>query len=91
MIQRLSNALGLGEEDEWRPLNAVCCGDGGGGAYASGGGWRSIKDFGAVGNGVADDTAAFQAAVNSVTKIFLPPGTYNIDGTVLIRTCLKIV
>lgn len=36
---------------------------------------RSVKDFGAVGDGVTDDSAAFQAAVNSI-----PSGTY---GTVL--------
>jgi len=37
----------------------------------------SVKDFGAVGNGVADDTAAIQAALNSgSTEIFVPPGTY---------------
>lgn len=37
----------------------------------------SVKDFGAIGNGVADDTAAIQAAINSnaLTVIF-PPGTY---------------
>ena len=37
----------------------------------------SVKDFGAVGNGVADDTAAIQAAFNSgVPSLFIPSGTY---------------
>ncbi len=40
----------------------------------------SVKDFGAVGNGVADDTAAIQAAVNylpaSGGQIYFPTGTY---------------
>lgn len=45
----------------------------------------SVKDFGAVGNGVADDSAAFSLAiayVNSVGSVTLviPPGTYNING-----------
>jgi len=45
------------------------------------------KDFGAVGNGVADDTAAFQAAINSVSsgaavQLFVPPGTYNLASNV---------
>ena len=42
----------------------------------------SVKDFGAVGDGVADDTAAIQAALNSATgkglTIYVPQGTYKI-------------
>jgi len=37
----------------------------------------SVKDFGAVGNGVANDTAAIQLAVNSgAEEIYFPNGTY---------------
>jgi hypothetical protein len=38
----------------------------------------SVKDFGAVGNGVADDTAALQLALNAGAGkcVYLPPGTY---------------
>ena len=39
----------------------------------------SVKDFGAVGDGVTDDTAAIQGAISGVdagTKIFFPEGTY---------------
>lgn len=40
----------------------------------------SVKDFGAVGDGVTDDTAAIQAAVNacitSKASCYLPAGTY---------------
>lgn len=36
----------------------------------------SVKDFGAVGDGVADDTTALQAAINSGKPIFIPSGTY---------------
>jgi hypothetical protein len=40
----------------------------------------SVKDFGAVGDGVADDTAAIQAAIdaigNSGGTVMFPPGTY---------------
>lgn len=38
----------------------------------------SVKDFGAVGDGVADDTKAFQAAIKAAKPgaIFVPPGRY---------------
>lgn len=36
----------------------------------------SVKDFGAVGDGVADDTAAIQAAIISGKQVFFPSGTY---------------
>lgn len=36
-----------------------------------------VKDFGAIGDGVTDDTAAIQAAINSgAEKIHVPKGTY---------------
>ena len=44
----------------------------------------SVKDFGAVGDGVTDDTAAIHAAVNSVlTKngsVFFPAGRYRVTS-----------
>jgi hypothetical protein len=42
----------------------------------------SVKDFGAVGDGVAGDSAAFSkanAATPSGAPIFVPAGTYNLD------------
>lgn len=49
----------------------------------------SVKDFGARGDGVTDDTAAFQAAIdvldshgNAYTSIFVPPGDYRITNTI---------
>jgi hypothetical protein len=43
----------------------------------------SVKDFGAVGNGVTDDTAAFTAAIAaSPTGVAIPSGSYKITGTV---------
>lgn len=42
----------------------------------------SVSDFGAVGDGVADDTAAIRAALNSrAGRIELPPGTYLVTQT----------
>lgn len=57
----------------------------------------SVKDFGAVGDGVADDTAAIQAAIDSIASagalvydstvfrggtIFIPRGTYRITAPI---------
>ena len=42
----------------------------------------SVKDFGAVGDGVTDDTAAFQAALDAQVPIFIPAGTYVITSTI---------
>jgi len=44
----------------------------------------SVKDFGAVGDGVADDTAAIQAAVTAAKRIFFPPGTYIVSHVDLV-------
>jgi len=41
----------------------------------------SVKDFGALGDGVTDDTAAFTAA-KAAGAYFVPPGSYAITGTI---------
>jgi hypothetical protein len=41
----------------------------------------NVKDFGAVGDGVADDTAAIQAALNASNAIYIPAGTYRTTNT----------
>lgn len=49
----------------------------------------SVKDFGAVGDGVTDDTAAIQAAFDSGAKfIYLPSGSYNTTGEHQILDCV---
>jgi hypothetical protein len=47
----------------------------------------SVKDFGAVGNGVADDTEAIQAAIDSLHyKIFFPTGVYKVTEPIQLKT-----
>jgi hypothetical protein len=46
----------------------------------------SVKDYGAVGDGVTDDTAAIQAAIDTGKNVFRPAGTYKTTGTLTIST-----
>ena len=48
----------------------------------------SVKDFGAVGDGVTDDTAAIQAAINASpfgAVVFIPPGQYKLSSTLNLK------
>jgi polygalacturonase len=40
----------------------------------------NVKDFGAIGDGVADDTKAIQAAFATGKDVFIPTGTYLVDN-----------
>lgn len=56
----------------------------------------SVKDFGAVGDGVADDTAAIQAAVNAAYSsrnktVHVPNGVYKLTGLITITQGVMIV
>lgn len=46
----------------------------------------SVKDFGAVGDGIVNDTAAIQAAVNTGKHVYIPAGTYYITNGINIST-----
>ena len=51
----------------------------------------NVLDFGAIGDNVADDTAAIQAAIDSITAgvIYFPVGTYKITSTINIDATTK--
>ena len=42
----------------------------------------SIRDFGAVGDGITDDTLAFGKALSAHNFIYIPEGTYRITNTI---------
>jgi hypothetical protein len=46
----------------------------------------SVKDFGAVGDGVADDTAAINAALAAHAAVHLPSGTYLTTAPITLAT-----
>jgi parallel beta-helix repeat protein len=43
----------------------------------------NVKDFGAVGDGVTDDTIAIQSAINITTEVFFPSGTYIVSSLLI--------
>ncbi|TNJ58676.1 hypothetical protein FE784_37985 [Paenibacillus hemerocallicola] len=55
----------------------------------------NVKDYGAVGDGTNDDTAAIQAAIDGCADggggiVFLPPGVYRLTGTLRMRTAVTL-
>jgi hypothetical protein len=52
----------------------------------------NVKDFGAIGDGVTNDTEAIQAALNceNVDKLYFPSGTYLINETINLRSNIKL-
>ncbi|MEU0213612.1 glycosyl hydrolase family 28-related protein [Streptomyces sp. NPDC006265] len=52
-------------------------------------GWFNVRDYGAKGDGAADDRAAIQAAINAASAagggtVYIPVGTYLLGGTLSI-------
>lgn len=49
-------------------------------------GWVNVKDFGAKGDGVTDDTEAFLNAINTGLNVYVPNGNYIISSTLTLQT-----
>ena len=51
----------------------------------------SVKDYGALGNNSADDTAAIQAALNASNFVTIPSGTYLVSSQITISANTTLV
>lgn len=51
----------------------------------------NIKNYGAKGNGLIDDTAAIQSAINQKGAIYFPDGTYLISSPLSIKNGVKSI
>jgi hypothetical protein len=47
--------------------------------------WASVRRFGAKGDGVSDDTAAIQSAIDSQRVVYLPLGAYALSDTLRLK------
>ena len=47
--------------------------------------WASVRSFGAKGDGVSDDTAAIQKAIDSRRTVYLPLGIYVVNDTIRLK------
>lgn len=47
--------------------------------------WVSVMDYGAKGNGIADDTEAVQRALNGAEVVYFPQGIYRITESLIVE------
>lgn len=51
----------------------------------------SVREFGAIGDGVTDDSAAFRRALAATRYLFVPPGRYRLGSAVKLGSGQRIV
>jgi len=51
----------------------------------------NVLDYGAVGDGIANDTTAIQAAIDTGKNVFLPEGTYLINAALTVDSAGQII
>ena len=51
---------------------------------------NNVKDFGATGDGVTDDSAAIQLALDLQGQVYIPAGTYLVNTTLRIKSNTKL-
>ena len=53
--------------------------------------WASVKAYGAVGDGQADDTDAIQKAIDENNAVFVPEGWYRISRTIKLHDGSRVI
>lgn len=54
----------------------------------------NVKDYGAIGNGTADDTAAIAAAISALPSggdVFFPVGTYQVSSAIIMPSNIRLI
>jgi hypothetical protein len=51
----------------------------------------SVRDFGAVGDGTADDAPAFQAALDAALEVLVPAGRYRLGSVIQVKPRRRLV
>ena len=53
--------------------------------------YANVQDWGAVGDGIADDTIAIRNCINANTHVYFPPGTYRLTEKIVVMWGRTIV
>lgn len=53
--------------------------------------WVNLKDLGAAGDGITDDTKAIQAAINKYPNIYVPQGWYRVSETIHLQSNTALI
>ena len=84
-INKMQTEMGVNPSGAFADIATRFASLGGAASAGYGSAFNVRDDFGAAGNGVADDTAEIQAALNAAGVsggvVFFPAGVYNVSGT----------